>query len=70
MAVTIDTDAWPYKALMIRGRAQVERHAGVVPELAQAARRYLGDAGAAGFLEQYRTWVRDQSWRIAVRPSA
>jgi hypothetical protein len=68
VAVTIDTDAWPYKALMIRGRAHVERHAGVVPELPQAARRYLGDKGGDGFLEQYRTWVRDHSWRIAVRP--
>jgi PPOX class probable F420-dependent enzyme len=68
VAVTIDTDVWPYKALMIRGKAKVDRHAGVVPEFAQAARRYLGDKGGEGFLEQYRTWVRDYSWRIAVRP--
>jgi PPOX class probable F420-dependent enzyme len=68
VAVTIDTDAWPYKALMIRGRAKVDRHVGVVPELAQAARRYLGDEGGEGFLKQYRIWVRDYSWRIDVRP--
>lgn len=68
VALTIDTDAWPYKALMIRGKARVDRHVGVVPEFAQAARRYLGDKGGDGFLEQYRTWVRDHSWRVAVRP--
>jgi PPOX class probable F420-dependent enzyme len=68
VAVTIDTDAWPYKALMIRGKARVDRHTGVVPEFTQAARRYLGDQGGDGFLAQYRTWVRDHSWRIAVRP--
>jgi hypothetical protein len=68
VAVTIDTDAWPYKALMIHGKAHVDRHAGVVPEFAQAARRYLGDEGGAGFLEQYRKWVTDHSWRIGVRP--
>jgi hypothetical protein len=54
--VTIDTDAWPYKALMSRGKAHVDRHSGVVPEFAWAARRYLGDQAGDGFLEQYRTW--------------
>lgn len=68
VALTIDTDAWPYKAVMIRGKAHVARHGGIVPEFAQAARRYLGDEGARGFLEQYRTWIGDHSWRIAVRP--
>jgi hypothetical protein len=40
----------------------------VVPEFAQAARRYLGDDGGEEFLKQYRTWVRDYSWRIAMWP--
>jgi PPOX class probable F420-dependent enzyme len=68
VALTIDTDAWPYKAIMIGGKAHIERYAGIVPEFAQAARRYLGDGGGAGFLEQYRTWIGDHSWKIVVRP--
>lgn len=69
VAITIDTDAWPYKALMIRGKAHIDRHSGVVPEFIEAARRYLGEKEGESFLEQFRTtWLRDYSWRIGVRP--
>ncbi|SEP98260.1 pyridoxamine 5'-phosphate oxidase family protein [Microlunatus flavus] len=48
VAVTIDSDAWPYRVLSVRGTAVVTRLDDVVPEYAAAAERYLGpDAGQA-----------------------
>jgi PPOX class probable F420-dependent enzyme len=67
VAVTIDTEGFPPDVLMLRGRAEVTDVDGVVPEYAQAARRYLGDEGAAGFLAQLGPDVRMH--RIAVRPA-
>jgi PPOX class probable F420-dependent enzyme len=46
VALTIDTDAFPYKVLLIRGAATVDVVAGVVPEYAQMCRRNLGEEGA------------------------
>src|SRR5690349_14023458 len=44
VAITIDDErAWPYRALLIRGRARVEMLDDVAPEYEAAARRYLGD---------------------------
>src|ERR1700757_1393316 len=40
VALSIDGDTWPYKALQIRGTAHVETVTGVVPEYAIAAERY------------------------------
>ena len=39
VALSIDGNTWPYKALQIRGSALVETVAGVVPEYALAAER-------------------------------
>src|SRR5262245_43068417 len=50
VAVTIDSDSWPHRVLLIRGTAQVETVSGVVPEYAAAAERYFGP-------EQGRGWV-------------
>ena len=67
VAITIDSNEWPYHVLSIRGTAQVERIDGVVPEYAASAERYFGD-------EQGRAWVAQfpsdvQMWRIAVTPT-
>lgn len=67
VALSIDGNTWPYKVLQIRGTAQVEIVAGVVPEYALAAERYFG-------VEQGRAWVKQigdmfpQMARIAVKP--
>jgi PPOX class probable F420-dependent enzyme len=68
VALTIDSNTWPYKVLQIRGTARVETVAGVVPEYALAAERYFGP-------EQGQAWVKQvggmfsQMARIAVTPS-
>lgn len=66
VAVSIDDEqSWPYKALLLRGRARVEIIDDLAPEYEAAARRYLGD-------EQAEAWVaplRGRSMaRISVRP--
>ncbi len=67
VAVSIDSDAWPYRALQVRGDCIVETVAGVVPEYARAAERYFG-------IEQGRAWLGQvealfaHMVRIAVRP--
>lgn len=50
VALTINGSTWPYKVLMVRGTAQVERVKGVAPEYASCARRYFGE-------EQGQAWV-------------
>jgi nitroimidazol reductase NimA-like FMN-containing flavoprotein (pyridoxamine 5'-phosphate oxidase superfamily) len=43
VAITIDqASVWPYKALLIRGKASVDQVPGVATEYAQAAARYFG----------------------------
>lgn len=50
VALTIDTDEWPYHVLSIRGHAEMEMLDDVAPEYAAAAERYFG-------VEQGRAWV-------------
>jgi PPOX class probable F420-dependent enzyme len=50
VALTIDSDTFPYRVLSIRGTAQVEELDGVAPEYAAAAERYFGE-------EQGKAWV-------------
>ena len=50
MALTIDDNAWPYKVLLVRGRASIEMLDDVSPEYALAATRYFGP-------EQGPAWV-------------
>lgn len=67
VALSIDSDAWPYQVLSLRGTATVTVLGEIFPEYAAMARRYLGDEGAQQFLAQARrTFSR---WtRIAIRP--
>ena len=66
VAVTIDDNAWPYKVLLIRGRANVEMLDDVAPEYELAATRYFGP-------EQGPNWVNTLRGtpmaRIAITPS-
>lgn len=67
VALTIDDgSAYPYKELLIRGRAEVQPWKGVVPEYELAAKRYLGE-------EEGRAWVAQVAEapmvRIAITPT-
>jgi hypothetical protein len=72
VALSFDTDGWPYRVLTIRGTVTldsvpVESLAEAFPEYPAMARRYLGEAGAEQFLAaQRQTFSR---WtRVAVHP--
>ena len=68
VSMTIDTEAFPPQVLLIRGQAFVTEVDGLVKEFEEAARRYLGEEGARGFLNQaIKPGVRMA--RIAVRPT-
>ncbi len=67
IALTIDDEKYPYKVLTIRGTATVDTVDSVFPEYAAIARRYLGEEGGEGFLEQFRATF-PQMARIAIRP--
>jgi hypothetical protein len=66
VALTIDSEAWPAKALLIRGTAKSQVVDGEIPEYAMIAQKYLGD-GAAAWRELYRR-ISPRAVRIAVRP--
>ena len=68
VAITIDTETFPPQVLTIRGQAEITEVAGVVPEYARAAHRFIGTEQATGYLAQ----IDDPSTRmarIAVRPT-
>jgi nitroimidazol reductase NimA-like FMN-containing flavoprotein (pyridoxamine 5'-phosphate oxidase superfamily) len=55
VAVTIDdSTAWPYKALLVRGRATVQFLDDVSPEYVASAHRYFGDEQGEEWLKQLR----------------
>jgi hypothetical protein len=67
VAVTVDdAGAWPYKALLVRGRASVDLLDDVVPEYAQAAERYFGSEQGEAWLAQLRG---QPMARVAVTPT-
>jgi hypothetical protein len=68
VAISIDTEGFPADVLLLRGRATVRDVDGIVPEYAQAARRYLGEDEAMAFLAELdRAGARMH--RIGVRPA-
>jgi hypothetical protein len=68
VAVTIDTETFPPEVLTIRGRAEISEVDGIPAEYALAARRYLGDEAAQGYLAQIdQPGTRMAS--ISVRPT-
>jgi Pyridoxamine 5'-phosphate oxidase len=82
VAVTIDTESFPPEVLTLRGRVEISEVAGIAPEYALAARRYLGDDAARAYLAQIDqpgtrmaridlrpTWVAALDFRSR-RPSA
>jgi hypothetical protein len=68
VALTIDSNQWPCKVLLIRGIARVEIVDGVPAEYAAAAQRYFGEEQGRAWVEQARA-MSSQMARIAVRPA-
>jgi hypothetical protein len=52
IAITIDTESFPSNVLLMRGQVSITEVAGIVPEYALAAQRYLGAEAAAEYLAQ------------------
>jgi PPOX class probable F420-dependent enzyme len=67
VAVTIDSETWPYHALMVRGTATCTIVDGLPSEYRAAARRYMGDEQGAGWVANVEK-MSPQSARIAIRP--
>ncbi|MCW5880869.1 MAG: pyridoxamine 5'-phosphate oxidase family protein [Anaerolineae bacterium] len=67
VALTIDEEVWPYKALMIRGTVKVDVQDGVTPEYAAAAKRYFGEEGGTQWIKQLEQ-LPAKSARIALTP--
>ena len=67
VALTIDSDRWPYQVLSIRGTVTVEIVDEIFPEYASMARRYLTDEGGEQFLalakQTFSQWTR-----LTIRP--
>jgi nitroimidazol reductase NimA-like FMN-containing flavoprotein (pyridoxamine 5'-phosphate oxidase superfamily) len=68
VALTNDSNDWPYKTLLIRGIARVETVEGVSPEYAASAGRYFGEEQGRAWLEQVRA-MSAQMARISIRPT-
>jgi PPOX class probable F420-dependent enzyme len=66
VAVSIDSEEFPYRVLLIRGTASVSRVDGIVGEYAQAAERYFGPEQGQAWLSQLPAGL--QMVRIAVHP--
>jgi hypothetical protein len=67
VAVTIDSNEWPSKVLMIRGTASVEIIEGMSPEYAAAAERYLGKEQGQATVEQMKSLL-PQMARVRIQP--
>jgi hypothetical protein len=67
VALTIDTEAFPYKALQVRGTIEIETIDGIVPEYELCAQRYLGAKRGQAWLAQLRQAFPPMA-RIVIRP--
>jgi hypothetical protein len=70
VALTIEPDGFPAKILQIRGTATMTTATEIVPELAEAVRRFLGEEAGAAQLQQLAALLPygGGQTRIAVRP--
>lgn len=68
VAVSIDSDGFPWKVLQIRGTAKVEELSDVPAEYSSAAARYFGPEQGPAWIEQLHTMGKQAMARITVRP--
>lgn len=67
VAVTIDDNTFPNKVLLVRGSASLQAVAGIVPEYALAAERYLGAEQGKAWVKQFATMTSSMV-RITITP--
>ena len=67
VALTIDSESFPYKALQVRGTIEIETIEGIVPEYELCAKRYLGEKRGQMWLAQFRQALLPMA-RLVVRP--
>jgi Pyridoxamine 5'-phosphate oxidase len=67
VSLTIDSNDFPNKVLLIRGSARLEPVEGIIPEYALAAERYFGPKQAQSWISQLRGMVPSMV-RIAITP--
>jgi len=67
VALTIDTESFPYQALQVRGTIEIETIDGIVPEYELCAKRYLGEQRGQAWIAQLRQ-VFPPMARLIVRP--
>ena len=67
VALTIDSNEWPSKVLLVRGAATVEMVAGVSPEYALSAVRYFGEEQGKAWLEGVKLMTSEMG-RVAITP--
>lgn len=68
VALTIDSESPPFRALQVRGEATVTLVDGASPEMVAAAVRYMGPEAGQAWIEQV-TRVSPRTARIGVRPT-
>jgi hypothetical protein len=66
VALTIESNQWPYRVLQIRGTASVQLVDGIPSEYPAIAQRYLGEEQGRAWVEQVRA-MSSQMARIALR---
>jgi len=67
VALTIDTESFPYQALQVRGTIEIEMIDGIVPEYELCAKRYLGEQRGQMWIAQLRQAFPPMA-RVVVRP--
>jgi PPOX class probable F420-dependent enzyme len=67
VALTIDSETWPYHALLVRGTTSTKTVDGVPSEYVAAARRYMGEEGGDAWVANIKK-MSSETARIAVRP--
>lgn len=67
VALTIDSDVFPHKVLLIRGTARLKTVEGVVTEYAAAAERYFGPEQGQAWVSQMGKMVTSMV-RVSVTP--
>src|SRR5690606_7630664 len=67
VAVTIDSNGFPYKVLLIRGTANVQMVDGITPEYKLAAARFLGAEGGSQWVANMAP-ITPTMARISITP--
>lgn len=67
VALTIDSNEWPSKVLLVRGTATVEMVGGVSPEYALSAVRYFGEEQGKAWLDGVKLMLSEMG-RVAITP--